>query len=83
MKRWNEFGKLANRGKNIPTLRDKFEYDEDNEVVIHVHEGYVTFSNPNDDAKVKYGFEDKHKWFPYPYNVTSINPNIEQNNGWN
>lgn len=78
MKRWNEFGGLAKRGKNIPSLKDAFFTNGASE-----HEAIITFSNPNDDAKVKYGFEEKHKWFPYPYNVTSINPNIEQNDGWN
>lgn len=78
MKRWNEFDGLANRGKNIPSLKDAFFTDGEAE-----HRGYVTFSNPNDDAKVNYGFEPKHEWFPYPYHVTSTNPNITQNDGWN
>ncbi len=77
MKRWNEFDGLANRGKNIPSLKDAFFVSGAAE-----HEAIVTFSNPNDDRNVSYGFEEKHKWFPYPYGVTSINPNIIQNDSW-
>ena len=78
MKRWNEFDGLANRGKNIPSLTDSFFPSETGE-----HKAVVTFSNPNDDAGLEYGFKEKHKWFPYPYNVTTVNPSIVQNDGWN
>jgi len=76
MKRWGEFEKAKNAGKHIPSLKDAFfTLDEP------AHRGYITYSEPNAD-KVS-GFQTgKHEWFPYPYSVTSINPNLQQNPGW-
>ena len=35
------------------------------------------------DFGAEVGFKDgKHELFPFPYTVTSINPNITQNPGW-
>ncbi|MBN2635241.1 MAG: RagB/SusD family nutrient uptake outer membrane protein, partial [Prolixibacteraceae bacterium] len=76
MKRWGELEKVKNAGKNIPSLKDAyFTLDEP------AHRGYLEYSEPNAGKVV--GFkENKHEWFPYPYSVTSINPNIVQNPGW-
>jgi len=75
MKRWGEFEKVKNAGKHIPSLKDAMNDGE------AAHRGYITYSEPNADKKV--GFvEGKHEWFPYPYTVTSINPNLKQNPGW-
>jgi len=75
MKRWNEFTKVQNAGKHIPSLKDAINDGEAN------HRGYITYSEPNASKQV--GFKaGKHEWFPYPYSVTSINPNIVQNPGW-
>lgn len=76
MKRWNEFDKAKNAGKSIPSLKDAlFTLNE------ATHRGYITYSTPNAGKQV--GFvAGKHEWFPYPYSVTSINPNIVQNPGW-
>lgn len=76
MKRWNEFEKAKDAGKNIPSLKDAFISDEE-----AARRGYVTYSQPNAGKTV--GFQaGKHEWFPYPYNVISINPNLKQNPGW-
>lgn len=76
MKRWGEFEKAKNAGKNIPSLKDAFINLDEPE-----HRGYITYSEPNADKQV--GFkEGKHEWFPYPYSVISINPNLKQNPGW-
>ena len=76
MKRWGEFTKAANAGKHIPSLKDAFfTLDEP------AHRGYVTYSEPNEGKQC--GFvANKHEWFPYPYSVTSINPSLQQNPGW-
>ncbi len=76
MKRWGELEKVKNAGKNIPSLKDAFfTLDEP------VHRGYVTCSEPNEGKEV--GFKTgKHEYFPYPYDVISINPNLIQNPGW-
>lgn len=76
MKRWGEFEKVKNAGKKIPSLKDAFINLDEPE-----HRGYITYSEPNADKQV--GFkEGKHEWFPYPYSVISINPNLKQNPGW-
>jgi len=76
MKRWNEFEKVKDAGKNIPSLKDAFISDGE-----AARRGYVTYSQPNAGKTV--GFQaGKHEWFPYPYNVISINPNLKQNPGW-
>ena len=76
MKRWGELDKAKNAGKHIPSLKDAFfTLDEP------AHRGYVTYSEPNEGKQC--GFvANKHEWFPYPYSVTSINPNLQQNEGW-
>lgn len=76
MKRWNEFEKVKNAGKHIPSLKDAFFTLNE-----PAHRGYITYSEPNASKQV--GFKaGKHEWFPYPFSVTSINPNIDQNPGW-
>ena len=76
MKRWGEFEKAKKAGSRIPSLKDAFINDNE-----PAHRGYLTYSEPN--AGLSVGFkEGKHEWFPYPYNVNSINPNIVQNPGW-
>jgi hypothetical protein len=76
MKRWGEFTKAANAGTHIPSLKDAFFTEDES-----AHRGYVTYSEPNTGKTV--GFKaGKHEWFPYPYSVTSINPSLQQNQGW-
>jgi len=78
MKRWGEFDNVVNAGENIPSLKDAFfTLDE------AAHRGYLTYSEPNKDANLEHGFKaNKNEWFPYPYAVTSINPNLVQNPGY-
>lgn len=76
MKRWGEFDKAKNAGKHIPSLKDAFFT-----LGEAAHRGYVTYSEPNEGKQC--GFvANKHEWFPYPYSVTSINPELQQNTGW-
>jgi len=76
MKRWGELDKAKNAGKHISSLKDAYFTSGE-----AAHRGYVTYSEPNADKQC--GFKAaKHEWFPYPYSVTSINPNLKQNPGW-
>ena len=78
MKRWNELDKVKNAGKNIPSLKDHF-FDTTSPTATH--QAYLTYSEPN--AGKTFGFvAGKHELFPYPFSVTSINPNIKQNPNW-
>ncbi len=75
MKRWGEFEKVKTAGKHIPSLKDAFVDGET------IHRGYITYSEPNSDKQV--GFvAGKHEYYPYPNSVTTINPNLKQNPGW-
>ena len=76
MKRWGELDKVKNAGKHIPSLKDAYFADG-----AATHRGYVTYSEPNTGKQI--GFvTGKHEYFPYPFAVTSINPNLVQNPGW-
>lgn len=80
MKRWGELEKVKNAGTHIPSLKDAFNGNESG-VKEAQHRGYVTYSEPNAGKTV--GFKaGKHEYFPYPYSVISINPNLKQNPGW-
>ncbi|HIR82178.1 MAG TPA: hypothetical protein IAC98_00080 [Candidatus Cryptobacteroides pullicola] len=86
-----DFATLANQGMDVPVLYDKmtrmpqdgdenvrWQYDsEENSrfYIVDTHEAY--------DDMATVGFKTgKHELFPFPYTVTSINPNITQNPGW-
>ena len=44
---------------------------------------YIVDTHTAKDFGAEVGFKDgKHELFPFPYTVTSINPNITQNPGW-
>lgn len=75
MVRWGDTEGVKNNGKNIPSLYDAyFTKGEDS------HRLYVEYSEPNANKTV--GYQDKHAYFPFPYNVVSINPNLDQRDGF-
>jgi hypothetical protein len=75
MVRWGDVDGVKNNGKNIPSLYDKFFTDGAAE-----HEFFVKYSNPNEGKTV--GYQDKHAYFPFPYNVVAINPELKQREGF-
>lgn len=75
MVRWGDVEGVKNNGKNIPSLYDAFFTEGEDE-----HRLYVKFSNPNEKKTV--GYQDKHAYFPFPYNVVAINPNLVQREGF-
>lgn len=77
--RWGDIEGMLTAGDNIPTLYDHF-FDAENPTAEH--EGYVLHHDYNADKPHGY-IKGKHELFPFPDNVTSINPNIVQNPGWN
>lgn len=58
---------LANQGKEIPTLMSTGNGNVDVEV-LHTN--------------TTYGFKSKHKLLPIPLKELEINPNMQQNEGW-
>lgn len=74
--RWGDTASLTNAGKHIPSVYDAYFTKKES-----THRLYVEYSEPNADKTV--GFvAGKHEHFPFPYSVTSINPNIVQNPEW-
>lgn len=70
--RWGDTEGLVNNGKNIPSSYDAFFTKNEPK-----HRIYVEYSNPNKD---EVGFvKGRHEYFPYPFEATSINPNLQQN----
>lgn len=70
--RWGDTDGLVNNGKDIPSTYDTFFTKGEPK-----HRIYVETDNPN---KGTVGFvKGKHEYFAYPFALTSINPNIEQN----
>lgn len=80
MVRWGDFDGLAITGKHIPNLYDEF-FMEGKPGYQKEHKLYVEYTNPNEGKQ--FGFvKGRHEYFPYPYNVISINPNITQREGF-
>lgn len=72
MVRWGDTDGVVNNGKNIPSTYDAFFTKGEPK-----HRIYVEYSNPNQGRS---GFiKGKHEYFPFPYDATSINPNLKQN----
>ena len=87
MVRWGDFDGAKNAGQKITVLYDKLSREpkaDDEEVKWH-KDGrfYTVVTHAAKDRGDKIGFvAGKHERFPYPYSVTSKNPNIVQNPGW-
>lgn len=80
MVRWGDLDGVKNAGTKIPQLYDEF-FIEGRPGYQKEHKFYVTYSNPNEGKNV--GFKaGKHEYFPFPYNVVAINPNLVQREGF-
>lgn len=72
MVRWGDTDGIVNNGKDIPSTYDAYFTKGEAK-----HRLYVEKSNPNQGRT---GFiKGKHEYFPFPYDATSINPNLKQN----
>lgn len=89
--------RLKDAGKDVPHVFDiKFrsasspkyvnnadaKIYQDNPSVVPVNRFYTEGSHAAIDAGKTVGFQDKHRWFPYPQTVCDKNPNLVQNPGW-
>ncbi len=80
MKRWGDYSALANVGDHIPTLYDEF-FMEGKPGYQKEHKLYVEYSDPNADKT--HGFKaGRHEYYPFPYDVFIINPNLVQKEGF-
>ena len=93
LRRWQDedFATLANQGMDVSVLYDKFtRMPQDGDMNVRWQYGseensrfYIVDTHEAYDDKAVVGFKaGKHELFPFPYTVTSINPNITQNPGW-
>ncbi len=87
MVRWGDFEGAKQAGQKVTVLYDKLTREpkaDDEEVTWH-KDGrfYTVVTHAAKDRGDKIGFvAGKHERFPYPYSVTSKNPSIKQNDGW-
>ena len=91
MIRWGDTEVVKTAGDAIPVLHDKLnrEPKASDEGLVWQHGSeensryYTADTHEAKDKGSNVGFKaGKHELFPFPYTVTSINPNITQNPGW-
>ena len=93
LRRWKDadYESLKTNGTDIPVLYDKMtRMPQDGDENVRWQYGteensrfYLVDTHTAKDFGAEVGFKDgKHELFPFPYTVTSINPNITQNPGW-
>ena len=91
MVRWGHTDGVVNAGSAVPVLYDQLirEPQSDDENVTWQYGSkdnsryYTADTHEAKDRGSDVGFKaGKHERFPFPYTVTSINPNITQNPGW-
>ena len=91
MVRWGHTEGVVNAGSAVPVLYDQLirEPQSDDENVTWQYGSkdnsryYTADTHEAKDRGSDVGFKaGKHERFPFPYTVTSINPNITQNPGW-
>ena len=87
--RWNDTAKVAQAGQAVPKLFDKLYRTPAAGEKVTWENGteansrfYTVETHEAIDAKWTVGFQEKHKFFPYPTSVMDKNPNIVQNPGW-
>ena len=84
IQRWGDVENLKKAGQNVPKLFDKlFVPTPLGEVTWQNDRFYTIKSHEAIDANWDCGYkESKHKFFPFPLDVTQKNPNLSQHEGW-
>ena len=88
--RWGDLDKVKQAGQNVPKLFDKLyrapQASDQNVTWENGSEAnsrfYTVSTHEAIDAKYTVGFQEKHRFFPYPTSVMDKNPNLVQNPGW-
>lgn len=87
--RWGDTANLAKAGQDVPKLFDKlFRAPQDGEKVTWQYgteansRFYTVSTHEAIDKGNTVGFQDKHKFFPFPTSVMDKNINLVQNPGW-
>ncbi len=90
MVRWGKFEQAKQAGQNVTVLYDRLtrEPQSGDENVTWLNNDpnerfYLVTTHAAKDRGDQIGFQaGKHERFPFPYTVTSKNPNLVQNPGW-
>ena len=87
--RWGDLDRVKQAGQAVPKLFDKlYRAPQAGENVTWENGSeansrfYTVPTHEAIDAKETVGFQDKHRFFPYPTSVMDKNPNLVQNPGW-
>jgi hypothetical protein len=91
--RWGDLDRSKKAGQSVPKLFDKLyrtpTAEEISGKLVTWENGseansrfYTVSTHEAIDAKWQVGFQEKHKFFPYPTSVMDKNPNIVQNPNW-
>ena len=87
--RWGDTDKVKKAGQAVPKLFDKLHRaPAAGEAVTWEHgteansRFYTVNTHEAIDAKYEVGYQDKHRFLPYPTSVMDKNPNLVQNPGW-
>lgn len=95
--RWGDTSRVKDAGKNVPKLYDKIHRDPNKEDFKKIDAGkeliwengteansrfYMVSSHEAIDAGATVGYQEKHRYFPFPMDVIEKNPNIVQRSGF-
>lgn len=86
--RWGDTDGVMNAGQAVPVVYDKLSRpvsssDENVKYDPVDNRFYSVTTHAAKDRGDKIGFvKGKHEYFPFPNTVTSKNPNLKQNQGW-
>lgn len=87
--RWGDLARSKQAGQAVPKLFDKLYRAPKTGEKVTWENGteansrfYTVETHEAIDANWKVGFQDKHKFYPYPTSVMDKNPNLVQNPGW-
>ena len=87
--RWGDLDRVKQAGQAVPKLFDKlYRAPQSGENVTWENGSeansrfYTVPTHEAIDAHETVGFQEKHRFFPYPTSVMDKNPNLVQNPGW-
>ena len=87
--RWGDLERSKKAGQAVPKLFDKFYRTPKSGENVKWENGsesnsrfYTIDTHEAIDASWTVGFQEKHRFYPYPTSVMDKNPNLVQNPGW-
>lgn len=83
MVRWGDFALAQKAGTEVTKVFDKvFRKVESGDQIAEEHDRFYSIYAPEAKGRAT-GFQSgKHEYFPIPQSVLSLNPDLQQNTGW-